>query len=72
MTVHPSAPRNLNWRTSRTCDGGACIMVARHGDSVLFGDPSQPDGPVVSYTATEWKEFLDGVKLGDFDNIAET
>jgi len=47
-------------------------MVARHGDSVLFGDPSQPDGPVVSYTATEWKEFLDGVKLGDFDNIAET
>ena len=71
MTVHPSAPENLDWRISRTCDGGQCIRIARYGDSVLFGDPEKPGGPVFSYTVAEWKDFLAGVKLGDFDDIAE-
>jgi len=47
-------------------------MVARHGDSVVLGHRNEPDGPVVRYTAAEWKEFLTGVKRGDFDDIAET
>jgi hypothetical protein len=46
-------------------------MVARHGDSVVFGGPDQHDGPVISYTVAEWKEFVAGVKLGDFDDIAQ-
>lgn len=70
MAVHPSASWNLSWRVSSTCDGGACIRVARHGDSVVFGDASQPDGPVYVYTMDEWRDFLAGVKLGDFDDIA--
>ena len=70
MGIHPSAPGNLSWRVSRTCEGGACVMVARHGDSVVFGNTGQPDGPVYTYTRAEWKEFLAGVKLGDFDDIA--
>jgi len=45
-------------------------MVARRGDSVVFGNTSQPDGPVYVYTTAEWKEFLAGVKLGDFDGLA--
>ena len=44
-------------------------MVARHGDSVIFGNTSHPEGPVYAYTRAEWKEFLTGVKLGDFDDI---
>jgi len=44
-------------------------MVARQGDSVLFGEASQPDGPVITYTRDEWREFLAGVKLGDFDDL---
>lgn len=70
MTVHPSAPGNLDWRVSRTCDGGACVMVARHGDSVVFSNARQPDGPVYVYTVDEWKEFILGVKAGDFDDLA--
>ena len=45
-------------------------MVARHGDSILLGKTSQPDGPAYAYTGAEWKEFIAGVKLGDFDDIA--
>jgi hypothetical protein len=45
-------------------------MVARDGDSVVFGKTSQPDGPVFVYTRAEWREFLVGAKLGDFDEIS--
>jgi predicted secreted Zn-dependent protease len=68
MSTNPSAPGDLSWRVSRTCDGGACVMVARQGDSVVFGK-GHPDGPVIAYTRAEWKEFIAGVKLGDFDDI---
>ncbi len=69
MSRCPSVPGGLNWRVSQTCDGGACVMVARQEDSVLFGNSSQPGGPTLAYTGAEWKEFIAGVKLGDFDDI---
>ncbi len=64
------AQGGLDWRVSRTCESGACIMVARHGDEVIFGNTNHPDGPTYVYTKTEWDEFLAGVKRGDFDDIA--
>ena len=70
MAVYPSAPEDVNWRKSRTCDGGACVLVAEHGESVMFGSTEEPNGPVFVYTKTEWREFLAGAKLGDFDDIA--
>ena len=70
MIVYPSAPPDLSWRVSRTCEGGACVMVARHGNTVVFGNTTQPEGPIYAYTRAEWKEFLAGAKLGDFDDIA--
>lgn len=60
---------HLDWRVSRTCEGGACIMVARDGDSVLFGNTTTPGGDTFSYTTTEWQQFVVGVKRGDFDGI---
>jgi len=45
-------------------------MVARRGDSVVFGNTTKPDGPIFAYTRAEWSEFIVGVKSGDFDDIA--
>lgn len=70
MLLPRSAPPDLAWRVSRTCEAGACVMVARYGDSVYFGNTSDPDGPVYRYTREEWQHFLAGVKLGDFDDLA--
>jgi Domain of unknown function (DUF397) len=70
VSVEPSATGDIQWRVSRTCESGACVMVARQGDSVLLGNTSQPDGPVYTYTRAEWREFLAGAKLGDFDDLA--
>jgi Domain of unknown function (DUF397) len=70
VSVEPSAMGDIVWHVSRTCESGACVMVARQGDSVLFGNTSQPDGPVYTYTRAEWREFLAGAKMGDFDDLA--
>jgi hypothetical protein len=69
MLAHSSAPGDLDWRVSRTCESGACIMVARNGNSVVFGNTQYPDGPVSIYTDAEWREFLAGAKQGDFDGV---
>jgi hypothetical protein len=69
MPRYPSASRVLAWRVSRTCESGSCIMVARQGDSVVFGNTTDPNGPVYTYTWAEWNEFLAGAKLGDFDEL---
>jgi predicted secreted Zn-dependent protease len=64
-----TAPEGLAWRVSRTCDGGACVMVARDGEFILFGSTTQPDGPKLSYTRAEVKEFIAGVRRGEFDDL---
>jgi Domain of unknown function (DUF397) len=63
------APEGLAWRVSRACDGGACVMVARDGELILFGNTTQPDGPKVSYTRAEVEAFAAGIKRGEFDDL---
>jgi Domain of unknown function (DUF397) len=70
MSRSNSSSEGPDWRISRTCDGGACVGVARRGEVVLIGNTNDPDGPIGEFTADEWRQFLAGVKLGDFDGIA--
>lgn len=69
MSAEASASRDLDWRISRTCDGGACVGVARRGEAILIANTDNPDGAVSEFTADEWRAFLAGAKLGDFDGI---
>lgn len=70
MSINSAAPGRLDWRISRTCDGGACVGVARRGEYVFIGNTSNSDSPVSKFTVDEWQQFLAGAKLGDFDGIA--
>ena len=70
MSTYQADQANLAWQVSRACDGGQCIGVARWGDTVLIGNTSNPQAPVSEFTVSEWQQFLTGVKLGDFDEIA--
>jgi hypothetical protein len=65
-----SASGCLDWRVSSTCEGGQCIKVARDGEFVMIGNTSTPEGAVSRFTVEEWRQFLAGAKLGDFDGIA--
>ena len=70
MAIDTPAPGGPGWLTSRTCDSGACVGVARSGESVLIANTNNPHGPVAEFTTDEWRHFLAGAKLGDFDGIA--
>jgi hypothetical protein len=60
----------IQWRTALSCVlNGACIQVAPAGEYILIGDSKNVSGPVVSYTRAEWNAFVDGIRLGDFDDL---
>ena len=69
MSIYPDVSEGPHWRTSRTCDGGACVGVARQGEFIVVGNTANPEAPVSRFTAQEWSAFLAGVKLGDFDDL---
>lgn len=69
MSIDSAVPRGLDWRISRTCDGGACVGVARRGKDVFIGNTSNFDSPVSKFTVDEWQAFVVGVKEGDFDSL---
>jgi hypothetical protein len=70
MSAYVSAQGDPDWFVSHTCDGGACIKVARQGEFVLIGNTKSPEGPFSEFTTEEWRNFLVGAKNGDFDGIA--
>jgi hypothetical protein len=63
-----ASAQDLNWLVSLSCEGGACVAVARKGDSVLIRRIN-PEGPITEFTMEEWLHFIAGAKLGDFDDI---
>lgn len=62
-------PGDLQWRVSRTCESGACVGVARRGDVIFIRNTSNPESPISKFTIDEWRHFLAGAKLGDFDDV---
>ena len=69
MSENAPASGDIAWHISRTCDSGACVGVARRGEDVLIANTNDPDGSVVKFTMEEWRQFLAGAKLGNFDGI---
>jgi hypothetical protein len=46
--------------------------TVRQGESVLIRSNADPLGSVSVFTREEWSVFIDGIKLGDFDDIARS
>jgi len=62
--------RELAWRKAqRSVANGACIELAPFGGKIAVRDSKDPDGPVLIYTADEFRAFLDGAKKGEFDDL---
>ena len=70
MSSDKISAAELDWRVSRTCDNGQCVRVARKGEFVVIGSTDNLERPVNEFTLQEWRNFLAGAKLGDFDDIA--
>lgn len=61
----------LAWRKAAASTAqGNCVELARIDGGVLVRDSKDPQGPVLSFTRAELAAFLDGVKGGEFDDLA--
>jgi hypothetical protein len=49
-------------------NGGDCVEVADNLPGVVaVRDSKNPAGPVLVFTPSEWRAFVDGAKDGEFD-----
>jgi hypothetical protein len=50
----------------RACDYGACVEVAIIEAVAVRDSKAGPDGPVLWFSRSEWKDFVAAVKAGRF------
>ena len=55
-------------KSSLSFSNGNCVEVAAFpGGDVGVRNSRDPDGPVLRFTPAEWRAFLGGARLGEFD-----
>jgi hypothetical protein len=69
MSSNPEVPGSFVWRAARSCESGACVGVAQQGGAILIRNTNNPEDPVSRFTVEEWKAFVAGIKLGEFDDL---
>jgi hypothetical protein len=65
MTLQQNA---LTWRKStRSGAAGHCVEIASEASVVFVRDSKDVAGPILTFAAPGWGEFIAGVRNGDFD-----
>jgi hypothetical protein len=70
--VNASELEGVAWRRSRASNvTGNCVEVAAlPGGGVAVRNSRHPQGPALIYTRAELAAFLNGVRAGEFDDLA--
>jgi uncharacterized protein DUF397 len=55
------------WRKSSTSSGGECVEVRLTAEHVHVRDTKNRDEALLTFTHAEWRAFLAGVRLGEFE-----
>jgi len=58
---------SLSWKKSTASGGGACVEVARVGETIIVRDSKNVLGPVLTFSGEEWRDFLVGARSGQFN-----
>ncbi len=60
---------NTPWRKSTRSggNGGQCVEVRRHDGAIQVRDSKNPHGPVLTYSAEAWREFVGRIRQGDVE-----
>jgi Domain of unknown function (DUF397). len=59
---------NAVWSKSSKSSNGDCVEVAHlAGERIGVRDSKDTKGPILVFTAKEWRMFLGGVKMGEFN-----
>jgi len=64
--------RDARWtKSSLSFANGDCVEVACLPDGTIgVRDSKDTAGPVLRFTASEWKAFVGGARNGEFDHLA--
>ena len=55
------------WHTSSASGGGECVEVRFAVERVQIRDSKNRHGALLAFTQDEWRAFLIGVRIGEFD-----
>jgi Domain of unknown function (DUF397) len=70
MKLTEQERQKLVWRKAKlSSNNGQCVEVASVAGKIILRDSKDPD-PMLVYTPAEWTAFLNGVKKGEFDDLA--
>jgi len=70
ITLSPSERDSLAWLKARSSTAnGHCVEIAPAVGNIAMRDSKDPDGPILVYTTSEFRAFLDGARNGEFDTL---
>lgn len=67
MFPAPEATQSLWKKSSRSAGNGACVEVAFVPGAVAVRDSKDSCGPVLTFHAAVWQDFIASVQTGEFD-----
>lgn len=67
LPVHGTAVQLNQYRTSSFCTSNGCVAVSVSASEVAVRDTKDPSLPPHRFTHDEWRDFLQGVRNGEFD-----
>lgn len=65
----PSLPTTKWIKARASISSGACVELARVGETIALRDSKNPDAAPHHYTQAEMIAFFDGVRNGEFDHL---
>ena len=62
-----SPPLEPTWRKSSRSAAYGCVEIAVFENTIAIRDSKDRKGAVLRFTPAEWRDFLGGVRAGEFD-----
>ena len=60
----------LAWlKADSSTANGQCVEIASAAGHIAIRDSKDPDGPILVYTTSEFRAFVDGARNGEFDAL---
>ena len=70
ITLSESERESLAWlKAHSSTSNGQCVEIASAVGNIAMRDSKDPDGPILVYTSSEFRAFLDGARNGEFDSL---
>lgn len=72
ITLRVSEREGLAWlKAHSSTANGHCVEVASAVGNIAIRDSKDPNGPILVYTPSEFRAFLEGARNGEFDNLVK-